>query len=360
MTFQERINAGLQGKFKGLANGLDRINRYIFGLQRSCYYLIGALSGGGKSTLVDFMLLNALQDAEKQNIPINIHYYSFEIDETSKKANWLSVLIYQKYQRVIPPETIKGLGDFRLNAEEQEIVNNVLPDLERLWSKINWYWESVNPTGIRNDLWRFMDKRGTFVYEDYIDDKGETKKRISKFINNNPEEYNIIVIDHLYLMKTEKREGQMFNPKQNIDKWSEYCVFLRNLFGMTILNIQQFNQGLSSIERLKFKGVDISPQQSDFKDTTNPYQDCDIAIGLMNAHKMDMETCLGYNISKPGAVYNLKDRFRLMKIIKNRLSRDNIAIGLLFQAEAGQFSELPQPKDLKQTDFINFNNLTKR
>jgi hypothetical protein len=30
---------------------------------------------------------------------------------------------------------------------------------------------------------------------------------------------------------------------------------------------------VSSVDRLKFKGADISPQQTDFKDSTNPYQD---------------------------------------------------------------------------------------
>jgi replicative DNA helicase len=360
MTFKERISAGLEGKFKGLANGFSRVNKYLFGIQRSCYYLVGALSGGGKSTLVDYMLLNALQDAIKQGITVNVHYYSLEIDELSKRSNWLSVLIYQKYNRIISPETIKGLGEFRLTAEEQEIVNSEIEELEKIWSKIHWYWEAINPTGIRNDLWKFMEKRGKFIRESYIDEKGDTKERIVKFVNDNSEEYNIVILDHQALMKCERRDGRMFTTKENIDKWSEYCVTMRNLFGMTFFNIQQFNQGLSSVDRQKFKGVDISPQQSDFRDTTSPYADCDVALGLMNAHKMDMDTCLGYNINSGGASYNLKDRFRMLKIIKNRLSRDNIAIGLLFQAEAGRFEELPQPQDIRQDDIIKINKLVKR
>lgn len=103
---------------------------------------------------------------------------------------------------------------------------------------------------------------------------------------------------------------------------------------------------MSSVERQKFKGADISPQQSDFRDSTNPYQDSDIALGLMNAYKMDMETCLDYNINYRGAGYNLKDSFRMLKVIKNRLSRDNIAIGLLFLPKSGSFKELPEPQNL--------------
>jgi replicative DNA helicase len=352
MTFKDRINDGLSGKYSGLSNGLDRINKYIFGIQRSCYTLIGGMSGAAKTTFVDFTLINAIQDAKYKNIPINIFYYSLEIDENSKKANWLSVIIYNKYSVVIPPEKIKGLGGFRLSKEELELVDDTLPELDELWSKINWIWESTNPTGIYKSMWTFMSNRGDFIYEPYIDELGNEKQRIVKFVNKNSEEYNIVVGDHLALLHLERG----FTLKENLDKISEYSVRLRNLFGMTLIWLQQFNQGLNSVDRAKFKGVDISPQQSDFKDSTSPYQDADIVIGIMNAYKMDMETCLGYNINVPmQGKYNLRDKFRLIKIIKNRLSRDNISIGLLFQAEAGYFEELKLPNefDLEYIDKIN-------
>lgn len=359
MNFEERINAGLEGRFKGLDNGLNKTNKYLFGIQRSCYYLIGALSGGGKTTLVDFMLLNAIRDAFKQGIKINIHYYSFEIDEVSKKANWLSSLIFKKYNRVIPPEKIKGFGNLRLDLEEQALVRDLLPELDEIWSKVNWYWEANNPTGMNKEIFHFMEKRGEFEKTQYTNELGEVKDKIVKFIPKDATEYNIVVVDHIYLLKRESKSGKMFDAKENIDKWSEYCVRLRNLFGMTIFNIQQFNQGLSSIDRAKYKGVDIAPQHNDFKDTTNPFQDCDVAIGLMNAYKMDMQTCLGYNINVAGAPYNLKDRFRMLRIIKNRLSRDGLSIGLLFLPESNEFSELPYPKDFTTQDYEKINKLVK-
>ncbi len=356
MNFKERILEGLKGKYHGLSNGLNRINDYIFGIQRGCYYLLGGLSGAAKTTFVDYMLINAIEDAQVKGIPINIFYYSLEIDEHTKKANWLSVLIYQKYNVIISPEKIKGLGKFRLTEEEQEIVNSELKELDRIWGNINWIYESTNPTGIYKSMWDFMSKRGTFEYEDYISDTGAVKQRIVKFIPNNPDEYNLIVIDHLALLHVERG----FTLKENIDKMSNYGVTFRNLFGITNIFLQQFNQGLNSIDRAKFKGADISPQQSDFKDSTNPYTDADVVMGLMNAYKMDMEECLGYSINNKQYNYQLKDRFRLAKIVKNRLSRDNISIGLLFTAEAGSFEELPKPQDLNKEWVDKINKLVKR
>jgi len=348
MTFRERVEEGLKGKYQGLDNGLGRINRYIFGVQRACYTLIGGLSGSAKTTLVDFIILNALEEAMSKNITINIFYYSFEMNEEHKKATWMSILIYKKYGIFIAPEVIKGFGDNRLTKDQKQIVDDEMDNLELLFSKINWIFEVTNPTGIYKELWRHMESRGTFIKEPYVDEDGTKKERIVKFLLNDPNEYNISVIDHIALSKIERG----FDLKRNLDKLSEYNIVLRNLFGMTSFWLQQFNQGLSSVERQKFKGVDISPQQSDFKDSTNPYTDADVVIGLMNAHKMDMETCLGYNINVKDEKYNLKDRFRMLKVIKNRLSRDGIAIGLLFLPEAGSFEELPKPDEILRSQSL--------
>ena len=342
MQFKDRIQAGLDGKYQGLKNGLQRINKYLFYTQRACYYLIGGLSGAAKTTFVDFIILNAIQDAEDKGIPINIFYYSYEIREEAKKANWMSVLIYNKYDIIVPPERIMGLGDERMSLDEQKMVDDEQENLDRIFNKIMWRWQTTNPTGLYKEWWDFMSIRGTFVYEPYVDENNETKQRIAKFIPTNPLEYNIGVIDHIALAKRERG----FGLKENLDKLSEYAVATRNLFGMTHIFLQQFNQSLNSVERMKFKGVDISPQQSDYKDSTNPYADADIVLGLMNAHKMDMDTCIGYNINVDGNPMNLKSAFRMLKIVKNRLSRDDVSIGLLFKPQAGHFEELPKASEM--------------
>ena len=354
MTFEERIKEGLNGKFQGLSNGLKRINSHIFGLQRSCYTLIGGLSGSAKTTLVDFMLLNAIQDAESKNIPINVFYYSYEIDEISKKANWLSMLIYLKYDRIITPQKIKGMGDLRLTDDELRMVQDEAPEMEKIFAKITWRWETGNPTGLYKEWWTHMSSKGVFEKEPYADEFGANKERIVKFIPNNSDEYNVVVMDHAALMASERN----FTLKENLDKFSEYIVKCRNLFSMSFFILQQFNDGLNSIDRQKFKGVDISPQQNDFKDSRNLYVDADIVLGIMNAYKMDMETCLRYNINVDRANYNLKDRFRMLKVIKNRMGRDNIAVGLLFIPEGGSFEELPQPELMTKEDIERVNRLT--
>jgi hypothetical protein len=107
----KRINEGLEGKFQGLANGFKDLNKYTFGVQRGTYYLIGGSSGTYKTTLLDYIVRNAMKSASDNNIECNVFYYSFEIDKLTKMCNWVSSFAYQLHGVVIPPEKIKGLGE---------------------------------------------------------------------------------------------------------------------------------------------------------------------------------------------------------------------------------------------------------
>jgi replicative DNA helicase len=342
-ALEQRIEAGLEGKYKGLSNGFKDVNKYIFGIQKSCYTLVGGESGCFKTTMLDFMVANAIEDAIGNSIPIEVFYYSFEIDKLTKQCNWLSRAIYNKYKIVIPPEKIKGLGDNRLTTEELEVVKSCIPDVEQLFDKIKFTFDPLNPTGINKQLFNHYESVGEILYKPYIDEHGKEKRSIVGYKPNNTNSYTLACIDHLALAK----EEQGFNLKQNIDKISQYTIGLRNTFGLTAIYLQQFNDSLSSVERSKLKGVDLSPQRSDFKDTRNPYQDAEVVIGLLNPSAMDMESCMGYNVKM------LNERMIMFKIIKNRLAASNLAKGLYVKPEAGVFLEMPKPSDLTINEFYN-------
>lgn len=341
MSLKRRIQDGLAGKYKGLANGFNRLNDYIFGVQRAVYTLLGGQSGTFKTTLADFIVLNSILDAEAKSIEYDVFYYSYEIDELSKQCNWLSVIIFNKYGVVIPPEVIKGYGENRLTTDQEKLVNSEIPYMEELFKKIHFRFKATNPTGIYNELWNHFASKGNFEYEPYIDKEGKEKQKIKKYIPNNPDSVTLVVLDHLLLLLKERG----FSDKEVIDKMSEYAVELRNMFGCSFLFISQFNDGLSTVDRAKFKGVDLSPQMTDFKSTRNPYADADIVLGTMCPYKLDMTNCLGYDINK------LKSNMIMLKILKNRLSSDNIAIGLYVNPKAGSFAELPKKDKINYSDY---------
>lgn len=255
MTLKERIDRGAAGEYQGLDNGFNNLNKYIFGIQKKCYMLIGGASGTYKTTLTDFMLFNALKDAEEKGINLEVFYYSFEIDRIGKQCNWLSNHIFTKYNYVIAPEKIKGLGSNRLTEKERDFVYSEIEYVEKLFNKIKFTFIPAHPTKIFVELKTHALDNGKMEGDIYVPNDEKTMK--------------LAIMDHIYLLHKE----QGFETKQVLDKWSEYCVYLRNIYGYSFINLQQFNDGLSAVDRQKFKGVDLSPQQSDYKDTRNTYQD---------------------------------------------------------------------------------------
>lgn len=351
MDLRKRIADGVAGKYQGLTNGLGRVNEHIYNVQKGWYYLIGGLSGTGKTSLVDFMALAAIKDAENRKIPLEIFYYSYEIDGETKFTQWLSNHIFTKHHVEVPPECIAGLGDYRLSPAQYALVDKELDHFEQIYNRINFRFDPTNPTGIYKELLDYYNANGTIIEEEYegMDDFGQvkTQKRIIGYQPNDPNKKVIVILDHIALTKIERR----FSLKENIDKMSEYCVWFRNIFGTIFFVLQQFNQGLHAIERKKYSGEELVPAQNDFKDSGNPYQDCDAALGIFNPHAMGgaSKKIFGYDL-------NLMHRnFRLINIIKNRKGRAQIVYGFYFNPKAGFFKILPRPQDMQERDYKNIN-----
>lgn len=356
--YQHRFNDGQVGKYVGLNNGLGRINKHIYNLQRKWYYLIGGLSNSGKTKLVDSILQNAIFDAEAQGIEMNTFYYSYEIDAETKFAEWMSNYIFAKYNTEIPPEKIAGLGENRLESHQRDLVEMEIPHLEKVFNRINFRFDPTNPTGIYKELFEFYERTGKFEYEKYRtiekDKYGNEheveKERIISYKHDDPSRYVVVVLDHIALCKQEMN----YNLKQNIDKISEYFVWLRNICGTTFIVLQQFNQGLHSIDRKKYSGEDLMPQQNDFKDSGNPYQDSDTAIGIMNPLAMNSTSTkiCGYDFT------SILRNFRIINIIKNRKGRAQIMFGYYFNPKAGFFKNVPLPELLSEADVVKINDGT--
>ena len=49
---RKEVQAGLEGRNSGIPMGFDRLNKYI-GIRKSMYFLIGGLTGSGKTSFVD-------------------------------------------------------------------------------------------------------------------------------------------------------------------------------------------------------------------------------------------------------------------------------------------------------------------
>ena len=306
------IEEGRNGHNKGLLTGITGFDKATSGIIKGRYYLIGADSGVGKTTITDYLFVLNLFKELKKNPNLKIFYYSWEISKEDKISKWLSYLIYEKYCRLIDCNYIMGRKKIKLTDEEFEMVQECHSELQEYLKQITICDDTTNPTGIFKWLIKvYYDKYGNIEWE--VNKKDPEKKFVKSYTQKIKDEHVILVVDHLSLIDKE----QSLSTKQAMDKASRMCVRLKNLFKTTIVMIQQFNTDYMSYKRDKFqdkKSVadELAPQKLDFGDSKSSFNDADFVIGLIKPYTYKIKEVNKWDISE------LETTYVSMYLIKNR------------------------------------------
>ncbi len=271
-TFMSVVKRGLTGANEGLDNGMKEINQYIHGTHRGRYILIGADSGVGKTTIADFMYVYSLWKAAKaKGIKLYIKYFSFEISTTEKKAKWVCQWIKTLYHLDLSTDYVMGrIPGLLLTPEHLKLVMRAYAVVEEVMKDVVIIDHMLHPTGMLNKLIEeHYEKIGVVIRD--APKQGKSKGMIRGYKAYDPKSMTLVLVDHLALINA---ESGCATTKQIMDRWSMYCVQLRNIFQTTIINIQQFSTSMMSAYRDQKKSeVAISPQRLDFGDSSYTFRD---------------------------------------------------------------------------------------
>lgn len=299
MNLITEVFRGREGHNTGLNLGLPKFNAAINGIQKKCSYVVAAEKKVGKTAYVDMLwLLNIYLFNPDANV--KWIYFSFEIDRINKEAKYASYFMYHDYGIEVSDTYILGKQvDIEGNRivvtdEHFELIqtiyqNRIIPLFGEYDNegnlikegKIEFIEDRLNPTGIRNYLFNYAEKNGKLLYQEYTtteEGKQVVKKRISGYQENDPSLYTIIIIDHV--RATARERG--YSMKENIDKLSEYHVFLRNMFQFTFVLVSHLNRGITDLDRIKYMKDKLYPTSEDLKDSGNLAEDATHIITLFN------------------------------------------------------------------------------
>lgn len=345
--FLEEVRRGKLGLNKGLPIGLKKLGKEIDGLQKATNYLIGGETGTGKTAFVDhcFVLEPSLEVLNNPNFKLKIFYESYEIDKIRKLAKFVSNIIYRDTQRITSFKELLSRGDYNIPNDIDILLPHYEDKVENLFRNIIEIEDHKNhPTGIKIKVEDYMLAHGKFEEVEVISDNGEQIKQ-KIYVPNDPDLVVILIIDHIGLMRREKG----YTKKENIDRMSDYCIQLRNVYGVSCVLISQFNRNLSDIDRQRFK--EVQPQLDDFKDTGNVAEDSNIVIALFNPLRYGIKKYFNYIVAKCG------HRLRTAHILKNRDGEDMIMIALNFLGENGFFREInKKPDEMTDKDYKQIKN----
>lgn len=360
---------------KGLVNCIPtpfpRFRKEFPGIQQKTYYLVSGATKAGKTQITNYLFVyNTLLYAYKNpgKITPKIFYYNLEEDEEDITLRFMSYLLYTLSNIEISPVDLSSID------ERKPLSQNILDILESVEYKsiLNYYEEHVkfmpskNPTGMWKDMVNYANTHGKVLYEDYTykDDFGklQTGKKMIGYEPIDPNEYVIIIADHVSLW--EKERGMSL--KETIDKYSEYCILLRNKYRYIPVAVQQ--QNIETIGLEAYKADKIRPTMAGLADSKNPGKDCTVMLGITNPHGAGKDNTLGYDITK------LKGFFRCLEIVLNRKGQSNCICPMFFNGAVNYYSELPLPTDtnamtkvynfikdrsVKHTTLISFSNIFK-
>jgi replicative DNA helicase len=341
MSFQQlkqEVKSGLDGRNNGIPMGFNRLNRYI-GIRKSMYFLVGGLTGSGKTSFIDdAFVLNPFDwyiSQKNPGIKLRIIYRSMERSKTYKLAKWVSRKIFIDQGVMIPVPKLLGWTD-KMSKDEHDLFLMYEDYIGEMDSVITIIDGPENPVGIAKELKAHALQNGRI---EQIDEYNKC------YFPNNENEVTIVIIDHIGLLKLTKDQP---TKKQAIDKMSDELRYARDFYGYTPVVVSQFNRDISNPMRIK--NGDVEPQLEDFADSSQTQNDADVVLALFDPMRYKVADPSGYTLDKLRDGYGAK-YFRSLRLIKNSYGEDDIRIGLAFLGQIGMFKELPKRRDITDADY---------
>lgn len=350
--FYDAVAEGIEGKNEGIPLCLPRIGNHV-NVRKALTFLIGGYTGSAKTSFLDEVFVLSpyewyLENRHKSKIKLKIIYWSMERRAQFKLARWHCRKIFKDYGIIIPMNRILGWirKEERLTSNEHDLVLMYKDYFEELFSITTLIDYPQNPTGIRN-FFHHKDKPG------YMDREGKTEEideynRI--FIPNDPNVIYLNLYDHIGLSRGEK---DLATKKDVVDKLCADSRHLRDFYGITNVQLSQFNREISNITRLKEK--EVEPRLEDFSSSSESQNDADIIMSLFDPLRYKVACPSGYDLGK------LRDNegkkyYRSLQILKNSYGIEGVRAGISFQPDTGIFKELPKLQDMTDNIYKSVTN----
>lgn len=337
-------------------NSYPKLSNYLPGIMKGVMYKITAGSGVGKTQLTKSMFviapLDFMRKNPKLNLKIKILYFALEESEDEFIDSLVVNLLANKFNIRIDVLILRGLRNEYIDDKLLNKIRECEEDVSFYMNHIEVIDSEYNPTGMYKYCRRFSEKNGTHVWEDQEFVKktkdGEIIRSIEKvykeYIPHDPNLHVIAIGDHISLITPEKDKysGKMLSKHEAMAKWStEYCrKQLTKHWDWTVVNVQQQEQG-SEKQQYTNSGKSIvtktEPSLDALANNKEIQRDDYVIISVYSPDKFGFDEYHGYDISR------MRDTFRAVKIIKNRLGTPNKYVHLLFDGATNRFVELPVP-----------------
>lgn len=265
-----------------------------------------------------------------------------------KMLSAFSNILYIKEGLRISPTDLKSTRTINLLPEE---TLNIIKKYENYFNKIEEIVEFIDdvrkPYAIYNFVRKYALENGTIHKRKITTNSGEILEVEDYYEPDNPDEYVMIIIDHVGLISTEKNydTNLPMTLHEAMGKLSsDYLVKLRNRFKYIPVVIQQQASAQESIENKKFNR--LKPTLDGLAGNKELQRDANVVVGLFSPFRHEIPEYLGYNITK------FKDSIRFLEVLASREGGGGTICPLYFDGAVNYFKELPLPNDAKNIEKV--------
>lgn len=370
MNFKDIYSKIVQNKFNhdnGYFNcipfmGMERLEKYLPGIEQSTYYLIAAASGVGKSKLARYLFIHNpimfLENNPDSDIQLDILYFSLEESKEKVILAEVSKYLYTQHKLNLSIKQLSSVGRYNvLSTEDLQKVQQSEEHVNNFLKRVKIFDNVRNATGIYKTVRDFAltigtyyDKNDTPLTPQEVHNVkigvGESYKKVSYYKTHNPKHYVIVLIDHISLLQPETGETLW----QSMSKMSSnYCLHIRDKFGFIPVVVQQLAADKERIEA-NFSKADLvqklEPSLDGLGDNKTIARDVNVALGLFAPDRYKITEHNGYDITK------FRDRYRSMNIMKSRDGIANKKLPLFFNGAVDFFKELPKVDELEKMRLV--------
>lgn len=342
-------------------NNFPKLSTKIPGIIQGVNYQITASSGIGKSQLTKSMFVldpvQWVQNNKDSGLDIKILYFALEESKKEFTYSIISNRLKKEYNIDIDPLSLLSM------FQNKELSDDVLSKIESMKDWFEEFYNYVevidtihNPTGIYKYIRNYSVENGTHYYYNFYDDK-EKKNTISHskydilpndikdkwayshYTPNNPDQYVVCIVDHFSLLSPEAGAENLHKAMSRMS--ADYGrKQITKHYNYVFVNVQQqsaeseqnqfTSHGSKIIEKLK-------PSLANLGDNKLTQRDSFVVFGIFAPERHDISDYKGYNIDR------LKDNFRTLIILKNRIGAGNIEVPMFFNGAVTQFQEMPNP-----------------
>lgn len=362
---EENRERRINGDIIAIPWSLPRLSRVLPGIVQGRYNLVSANSKVGKTQITDFLYM--YQPIEwflanpNNGIKLKIMYFSLEMSKEEKITAVISYKLFKDYGIIISPENLQSMfSGYILDERVLKIIKSkpFQEWLERFNQIVEFFDDTRNPFGIYNAVKTYAEKNGKYVYKDkefqnQLTGEIEIKPVIDYYVPNDPNEYVIIIIDHISLLTPEKGE----TLRDAMGRFSsEFCLKFRDRWRYIPVVVQQQAADSEKQEFTKSGGTIIDklkPSPDGLGDNKAIARDVNLMLSLFWPARYGIKEYNYWDLARIG------HNHRELSINLNRNGISSASIDLMFLGACNYFAELPRdPSEKVYQQIEKYNQIT--